>query len=134
MALKLAGVATIAVSLLLLQLSAAHSTGQASYYTAPFVPSACYGFDQNQFPANLFFAAGGDGAPNIWAGGANCGKWFRIRCTGNGCTNSNTISVKIVDRYPSGRAFDLSDTAFLAIANPDVGFITVLYSGPFDSP
>ncbi|KAL3682669.1 hypothetical protein R1sor_000691 [Riccia sorocarpa] len=138
MALKLAGVVTIAVSLLLLQLSAAQTTGQASYYTAPFVPSACYGFDQNQFPANQFFAAGGDGAPNIWAGGANCGKWFRIQCTGNGCTNSNTISVKIVDRCPNGcfngRAFDLSDTAFSAIANKDVGFITVLYSGPFDSP
>ncbi|KAG6552028.1 hypothetical protein Mapa_006334 [Marchantia paleacea] len=113
-------------------------TGEASFYTAPFTPSACYGEDQGQFPANQYFAAGGDGAPNIWNSGANCGKYFKIQCTGNGCTSSATISVKILDRCPSGcqggRAFDLSDTAFRAIANPDVGHVTVNYSGPYDSP
>ncbi|KAL3682671.1 hypothetical protein R1sor_000693 [Riccia sorocarpa] len=95
MALKLAGVATLAVSLLLLQLCAAKTTGQASHYQASAISStACYGPDKNQFPGNRFIAAGGDQVPNIWAGGANCGKWFRIQCTGNGCTNSKTISVR----------------------------------------
>ncbi|PTQ26714.1 hypothetical protein MARPO_0535s0001 [Marchantia polymorpha] len=112
-------------------------TGEVSYYTAPFVPSACFGDDAGQFPSNNFFAAGGDGAPNIWNNRANCGKWFRIQCTGNGCTSSATISVKIVDRCPNGcvggRAFDLSDTAFRAIANTDVGHVTVNYSGPYDN-
>ncbi|KAL2611435.1 hypothetical protein R1flu_023127 [Riccia fluitans] len=114
------------------------STGEASYYTAPFVPTACYGNDENQFPANQYFAAGGDGEPNIWASGENCGKWFSIQCSGDGCTSSDPISVKIVDRCPNGcfngRAFDLSDTAFSAMANTDVGHITLQYSGPYDSP
>ncbi|OAE29081.1 hypothetical protein AXG93_1626s1080 [Marchantia polymorpha subsp. ruderalis] len=113
-------------------------TGEASYYTAPFVPSACFGDNAGQFPSNNYFAAGGDGAPNIWNNSANCGKWFKIKCTGNGCTSSATISVKIVDRCPNGcvggRAFDLSNTAFAAIANLDVGHITVTYSGPYNSP
>ncbi|OAE19057.1 hypothetical protein AXG93_2839s1530 [Marchantia polymorpha subsp. ruderalis] len=80
-------------------------TGEVSYYTAPFTPSACFGFDAGQFPSNNYFAAGGDGAPNIWNNGANCG----------------------------GRAFDLSDTAFRAIANPDAGHVSINYSGPYDS-
>lgn len=99
--------------------------------------SACFGFDAGQFPSNNYFAAGGDGAPNIWNNGANCGKWFKIQCTGNGCTSSATISIKVVDRCPNGcvggRAFDLSDTAFRAIANPDAGHVSINYSGPYDS-
>ncbi|OAE25793.1 hypothetical protein AXG93_1180s1010 [Marchantia polymorpha subsp. ruderalis] len=112
--------------------------GEVSYYTAPFVPSACFESDPGQFPSNNFFAAGGDGAPNIWNNGANCGKWFKIQCTGSGCISSATILIKIVDRCPNGcvggRAFDLSNTAFSAIANTDAGHVNVFYSGPYDSP
>lgn len=106
------------------------STGKASFYTAPYKPSACFGNDPNQFPQ--YFAAAGDGNPNLWANGANCGKYFNIECQGNGCYGKGPIRVKIVDRCPNGcsggRAFDLSAETFSAIANPDVGVITVKYS------
>jgi len=108
-------------------------TGRASFYTAPYVPSACFGFDQGQFPANMFFAAAGDSAgANIWNNGQNCGRNYRIRCQGNGCRGSGAITIKIVDRCPNGcsggRTFDLSSQAFAAIADPNVGVITVSYS------
>ena len=95
--------------------------------------SACFGYDPGQFPANMFFAAGGDSASaNIWNNGQNCGKNFRIQCQGNGCRGSGAITIKIVDRCPNGcsggRAFDLSSEAFAAIADPNVGVITVSYS------
>lgn len=97
------------------------------------VASACYGNDPNQFPANRFFAAGGDSSnANIWDNRNGCGKFYRITCQGNGCWGSGSITVKIVDRCPfgcsGGRAFDLSAEAFRAIANPDVGVITLSYS------
>ncbi|XP_024393257.1 wound-induced protein WIN2 [Physcomitrium patens] len=91
-------------------------TGNASYYTPPYVPSACFGFNQAQFPANQYFAAAGDSSSaNLWNGGKNCGKKFRIRCVGKGCWGG-PITVRIVDRCPNGcsngRAFDLSAKAF----------------------
>jgi len=128
----------IASAFVVLQLTelVAAASGKASYYTAPFVPSACFGYDPNQFPQNGFFAAGGDSSSaNIWNNGRNCGKFFRVQCRGNGCNGHGSITVKIVDRCPSGcsggRAFDLSQTAFATIANLDVGVITVEYSSAF---
>jgi len=111
----------------------AAATGKASFYTAPFSPSACFGNDPNQFPADKIFAAGGDSSnANIWNNGANCGKRFNVQCQGNGCNGHGPISVLILDHCPNGcvggRAFDLSDTAFSTIANLDVGVITVQYS------
>ncbi|XP_073391302.1 wound-induced protein WIN1 isoform X1 [Physcomitrium patens] len=108
-------------------------TGLASFYGPVYLPSACYGNDPNQFPANRFFAAGGDSSnANIWDNRNGCGKFYRITCQGNGCWGSGSITVKIVDRCPfgcsGGRAFDLSAEAFRAIANPDVGVITLSYS------
>lgn len=109
------------------------ATGKASFYTAPYVPSACFGSDQGQFPGNMFFAAAGDSAgANLWNNGNNCGKHYSIQCQGNGCRGSGAITIKIVDRCPNGcsggRAFDLSSQAFAAIADPNVGVITVKYS------
>ncbi|KAG6554058.1 hypothetical protein Mapa_003973 [Marchantia paleacea] len=106
--------------------------GQASYYTAPYVPCACYGNDQSKFPAGYIMAAGGDGAPNIWNDGKNCGRYFGIDCNGAGCWQGNHhIDVKIVDRCPNGcsggRAFDLTYEAFGAIADRNQGVITVFY-------
>lgn len=108
------------------------STGRASFYTE-YVPSACYGDDTSPFPPNNFIAAGGDSEnANIWNNGNNCGKDFTIQCEGNGCTGGGPITVKIVDHCPNGceggRAFDLSFQAFSAIADPNVGVITVRYS------
>jgi len=123
----------IASAFLVLQLTelVAAATGKASYYTAPYVPSACYGFDPNQF--SQFFAAGGDSSSaNIWNNGKNCGKFFRVQCRGNGCNGHGAVSVKIVDRCPNGcsggRAFDLSQNTFSTIANLNAGVITVEYS------
>jgi len=128
----------IASAFLVLQLTelVAAASGKASFYTAPFRPSACFGNDPNQFPKDCIFAAGGDSSSaNIWNNGQNCGKFFRIQCRGNGCNGHGAISVKIVDRCPSGcsggRAFDLSQTAFSTIANLDVGVITVEHSRAF---
>lgn len=129
----------IASAFVILQLTklVAAQTGLASFYTAPFVPNACFGF--GGVPADGLFAAGGDSASaNIWNNGANCGRYFNIRCTGNGCTSGDTIRVQIIDRCPNGcsggRAFDLSDTAFSRIANRDVGVITVEYSAALFHP
>jgi hypothetical protein len=108
------------------------ATGQASFYTAPYVPNACFGF--GGVPSDNMFAAGGDsGGANIWNNGGNCGNHFSIKCVGNGCRNGGgPIRVEIIDRCPNGcaggRAFDLSAEAFAAIADPDVGVITVQYS------
>lgn len=98
-----------------------------------FIASACFGSDQGQFPGNMFFAAAGDSAgANLWNNGNNCGKHYSIQCQGNGCRGSGAITIKIVDRCPNGcsggRAFDLSSQAFAAIADPNVGVITVKYS------
>jgi len=125
----------IASAFLVLQLTelVAATTGKASFYTAPFLPSACFGNDPNQIPADMIFAAGGDSSSaNIWNNAQNCGKRFNVQCRGNGCNGHGPISVKIIDRCPNGcvggRAFDLSNTAFSTIANLDVGVITVEYS------
>ncbi|XP_057872262.1 EG45-like domain containing protein [Cryptomeria japonica] len=106
--------------------------GTATYYTAPYVPSACYGNDPNQFPAGDLFAAASD---TIWGNGAACGKQYRITCTG--ATNqgvlmpckSGSIVVKIVDYCPAGCAgtFDLSQAAFADIADPDAGKVYIDY-------
>ncbi|GLJ27219.1 hypothetical protein SUGI_0533630 [Cryptomeria japonica] len=47
--------------------------GTATFYTAPYVPSKCYGYDPNQFPAGGLFAAASDA---FWGGGAACGKQY----------------------------------------------------------
>ncbi|GLJ27216.1 hypothetical protein SUGI_0533590 [Cryptomeria japonica] len=106
--------------------------GTATFYTAPYVPSACYGNDPNQFPKGGLFAAASD---TIWGNGAACGRHYRITCTG--ATNqgvpkpckSGSIVVKIVDHCPAGCAgtIDLSKQAFTDIANPDAGKVYINY-------
>lgn len=81
----------------------------------------------------MYFAAAGDNiTANLWNGGQNCGKLFEIACVGNGCTGGGPITIKVVDRCPNGcsggRVFDLSEAAFSAIANTDVGVITIHYT------
>ncbi|CAA0837300.1 Putative EG45-like domain containing protein 1 [Striga hermonthica] len=103
--------------------------GQATFYTPPYVPSACYGFTEQ---GTLIAAAN----PTIYANGAACGRRYRIRCTGRTnlgvlqpCTNREII-VRVVDLCPGCAAdqFDLSREAFAMIANPDAGRIFIDYA------
>ncbi|GLJ24489.1 hypothetical protein SUGI_0467710 [Cryptomeria japonica] len=106
--------------------------GIATFYTSPYVPTACYGNDPDQFPAGDLFAAASD---TIWDNGAACGRQYRITCTD--ATNqgvlkpckSGSIVVKIVDHCPARCAgtFDLSRQAFADIADPDAGKVYINY-------
>ncbi|GLJ27209.1 hypothetical protein SUGI_0533460 [Cryptomeria japonica] len=106
--------------------------GTATFYTPPYVPTSCYGFDPSQFPAGDLFAAASDA---IWDNGAACGSSYRVSCTGG--TNegvavpckSGSIVVKIVDYCPAGcrGTIDLSQAAFADIADPDEGKININY-------
>ncbi|KAK3200774.1 hypothetical protein Dsin_024189 [Dipteronia sinensis] len=105
------------------------SQGTATFYTPPYVPSACNGFQND----GVMIAAA---SYAIWNNGAVCNKYYRIKCTG--ATNQGipqpckggTVVVKIVDLCPSGcqGTIDLSKEAFSVIANPDAGKIKVEYN------
>ncbi|XP_002979844.2 putative EG45-like domain containing protein 1 [Selaginella moellendorffii] len=78
----------------------------------------------NQYKHYSFAAA----APSIYSNGAACGRYYCVKCTSNGCRNSNVIRVKILDLCPGcPGAFDLSQQAFARIANPDAGVINIDY-------
>ncbi|KAL4654518.1 hypothetical protein ACB092_01G385400 [Castanea dentata] len=100
--------------------------GSATFYTK-YVPSACYG-NQGQ---GVMIAAASDA---FWNGGAACGKFFTVRCTGDHtgvphpCTGAS-VTVKIVDHCPGcSSQFDLSREAFAKIANPVAGIIDIEYN------
>ncbi|KAJ4709420.1 EG45-like domain containing protein [Melia azedarach] len=119
----------ISVATICLSSVAFASQGTATFYTPPYVPSACNGFKND----GTMIAAASD---VLWNNGAVCNKSFRIRCTGP--TNQGiaqpcrggTIVVKIVDYCPAGCAgtIDLSREAFSQIANPDAGKIKIEYN------
>uniref|UniRef100_A0A2P2IZQ7 EG45-like domain containing protein n=2 Tax=Rhizophora mucronata TaxID=61149 RepID=A0A2P2IZQ7_RHIMU len=105
--------------------------GIASYYTPPYVPSSCYGYQEQ---GTMIAAA----RQEIFAGRAACGKFYTVTCTGGTnqgtpqpCYNGTSVTVKVVDLCPScsgrGRDFDLSQEAFAAIANTDSGLIRINY-------
>ncbi|EFJ10453.1 hypothetical protein SELMODRAFT_111663 [Selaginella moellendorffii] len=99
-------------------------SSRATFYTPPYQPSSCFGFDP--LPADFLFAAA---SPAVFNNRAACGTFFCVRCTGNGCRNGNTIRVQIVDLCPGcPGAFDLSQEAFARIADPAVGVISVNYN------
>ncbi|KAK1289235.1 EG45-like domain containing protein [Acorus calamus] len=116
-----------AVTLLgLVSLTAAIS-GTATFYTPPYVPSSCYGYQNN----GVMIAA----ASNvIWNNRAACGRRYSVTCTGQTnrgpwpCTGRSVI-VKIVDYCPSGcgGTMDLSQEAFAQIADLDAGKIKIDY-------
>ncbi|XP_041021943.1 EG45-like domain containing protein [Juglans microcarpa x Juglans regia] len=103
--------------------------GTATFYTPPYVPSSCYGFQNN----GVMIAAASDA---IWGNRAACGRNYRVRCIG--ATNQGvpqpckgtSVVVKIVDYCPPGcqGTIDLSQEAFSAIANPDAGKIRIEYT------
>ncbi|KAL8488757.1 hypothetical protein ACS0TY_024887 [Phlomoides rotata] len=100
--------------------------GTSTFYTPPYVPSSCYGFDDQ----GTMIAAANAG---LFNNRAACGLFYRVTCTGP--TNSvpacrsGSVRVKIVDLCPGcgPDQLDLSQEAFSVIANPDAGRIRIDY-------
>ncbi|KAF8392956.1 hypothetical protein HHK36_021196 [Tetracentron sinense] len=105
-------------------------SGTATYYTAPYIPSSCYGNEDN----GVMIAAASD---TIWDNRAACGRMYTVRCTGptnqgvpQPCTGA-TVTVKVVDYCPSPgcqATIDLSQEAFSMIADTNAGKINIEYS------
>ncbi|KAK9932004.1 hypothetical protein M0R45_019255 [Rubus argutus] len=103
--------------------------GTATFYTPPYVPSSCNGYEND----GVMIAAASNA---IWDNRAACGRRYRVKCTG--ATNQgvpkpckgNSVVVKIVDFCPPGcrGTIDLSREAFAAIANPDAGKIKIEFN------
>ncbi|KAH7574168.1 hypothetical protein JRO89_XS03G0261300 [Xanthoceras sorbifolium] len=110
--------------------------GTASRYGPPYLPTACYGNNQAQFPSSNLFGAASEG---IWDNGAACGRQYLVRCISAAvpgtCVPGQTIQIQIVDHAetsvsrPSrnGDTIVLSTTAFGTIANPSATFINIEY-------
>ncbi|KAL3535301.1 hypothetical protein ACH5RR_003762 [Cinchona calisaya] len=103
------------------------ATGTATFYTPPYIPSSCFGFQDN----GVMIAAASDA---IWNNRAACGRNYRVTCTGP--TNQGvprpcraSVVVKIVDYCPPGCAgtIDLSQEAFAIIADPNAGKVNIEY-------
>ncbi|CAK9139500.1 unnamed protein product [Ilex paraguariensis] len=102
--------------------------GVATYYTV-YVPSACYGFEDQ----GTMIAAASEA---LWNNGAVCGRRYRVTCTGP--TNQGvpqpcrggSVTVRVVDRCPgcAANGLDLSLEAFSAIADPAAGRINIDYA------
>ncbi|KAL0404404.1 UNVERIFIED_CONTAM: EG45-like domain containing protein [Sesamum radiatum] len=102
--------------------------GTATYYTPPYVPSSCDGY-QNE---GVMIAAASDA---IWDNKAACGRSYKVTCTGatnkgvpHPCTGQSVV-VRIVDYCPPGcrGTIDLSQEAFSIIANPDAGKVNIQF-------
>ncbi|XP_062165147.1 EG45-like domain containing protein [Alnus glutinosa] len=118
------------VSMVICLTSVAYAAeGTATFYTPPYVPSSCYGYQND----GVMIAAASD---VIWGNRAACGRSYRVKCTG--ATNlgvpqpckGTSVVVKIVDYCPPGcqGTIDLSQEAFSMIVNPDAGKIKIEYN------
>ncbi|KAL7593673.1 hypothetical protein Lser_V15G33340 [Lactuca serriola] len=110
--------------------SVAHAiAGQATFYTPPYVPSSCFGFEDR----GVMILAANSG---LFANRAACGTRYRVTCTGrtndgvlNPCTG-RSVDVTVVDLCPGCAAnqVDISREAFAVIANTDAGRINIEYN------
>ncbi|KAJ0593004.1 putative rlpA-like protein, double-psi beta-barrel [Helianthus annuus] len=74
---------------------------------------------------------------DLWQGGAACGKYFQVTCTGalnqgvpHPCTATPTVTVMITDFCPPPGCkgdLDLSHESFSIIADPSAGGIKISY-------
>ncbi|XP_065851270.1 EG45-like domain containing protein [Euphorbia lathyris] len=104
--------------------------GTSTFYTPPYVPSSCYGFENK----GVMIAAASDA---IWNNRAACGRRYSVTCTGptnqgvlQPCTGRSVV-VTIVDYCPPPGCrgtIDLSQEAFSQIANPDAGKVNIEYN------
>ncbi|KAG1346179.1 EG45-like domain containing protein [Cocos nucifera] len=125
------------LSFLLLPSPSLADVGTASFYGPPYLPTACYGSDEGQFPADNLYAASGEG---IWDNGASCGREYLVRClssaTPDACVDGQTIQVVILDHaatlnsMPStnGTTMVLSTTAFGMITQQSVELINIEFT------
>ncbi|XP_020578326.1 EG45-like domain containing protein [Phalaenopsis equestris] len=102
--------------------------GTATYYTPPYTPSSCFGYDNK----GTLIAAASD---QIWDNRAACGRNYKVTCTGatnqgvpHPCTGASVV-VQIVDYCPAGcrGTIDLSQEAFSTIADLNAGKIEIDY-------
>ncbi|XP_076941196.1 EG45-like domain containing protein [Bidens hawaiensis] len=122
--------ALILIAMVASLVSAAHAiSGQATFYTPPYVPSSCFGFEDRGV---MILAANG----GLFNNKAACGTRYRVTCTSGTnagvaqpCTG-NSVDVTVVDLCPGcgGNQVDLSQEAFTVIANPDAGRINIEYN------
>ncbi|KAK9274841.1 hypothetical protein L1049_022095 [Liquidambar formosana] len=128
MGMEMRGLIVVGIVMSLISVASAIA-GTATYYTV-YVPSACYGYEDQ----GVMIAAASDA---LWENGAACGRMYRVTCTGP--TNQGVpqpcrgdgVTVKIVDRCPSPgcqATIDLSQEAFSAIADPAAGKIEIDYN------
>ncbi|OAY31864.1 EG45-like domain containing protein [Manihot esculenta] len=127
--IRVAMKAVIVVSMLGWLASIAYAAeGTATFYTPPYVPSSCYGFEDK----GVMIAAASDA---IWDNRAACGRRYSVRCTG--ATNQvpqpcrgGSVIVTVVDYCPPGcrGTIDLSQEAFSQIADPNAGNIKIEYT------
>ncbi|XP_008809456.1 EG45-like domain containing protein [Phoenix dactylifera] len=125
------------LTFLLLPMPSLAEVGTASFYGPPYLPTACHGSDEGQFPADNLFAAAGQG---IWDNGASCGREYLVRClssaTPDACAGGRTIQVAILDQaaalnsMPSrnGTTMVLSTTAFRMITQQSVDVINIEFT------
>ncbi|XP_024977606.1 EG45-like domain containing protein [Cynara cardunculus var. scolymus] len=105
-------------------------TGIGTINAPPYVPSACYGYQD----MGVMIAAASEA---LWDGGAVCGKYFEVTCTGgtnlgtpHPCSATPTVTVVITDFCPPPGCkgdLDLSHESFSAIADPAAGGIKISY-------
>ncbi|KAM7257311.1 hypothetical protein ACFE04_013052 [Oxalis oulophora] len=104
--------------------------GTASSYNPPYLPTACNGDRQDQFPPGNLFVAVNEG---LWDNGAACGRRYRLRCLSGAhrpCRDG-TIDVKVVDfckKTPCPSTIVLSTDAFSAISRPHAKKINIEYT------
>ncbi|KAJ4768638.1 EG45-like domain containing protein [Rhynchospora pubera] len=91
--------------------------GTASSYGPPYLPTACHGADQGQFPPDDLFAAAGDA---IWDNGASCGRQYLVRClssiTPGACIAGQRVQVTIVDHATTLNSMPSKNSTTLVLA------------------